>query len=65
MKRRLRERSPLKNCNKALTQDQWSQFWRDGYLRVEGLLDREMLTVMQEEHDRGRCSFPSLFNDPQ
>ncbi len=52
MKRRPGVRLPLKNCNKALTQDQWSQFWRDGYVKVEGLLDKELLALIQEEHDR-------------
>lgn len=45
------QRAPLKNCNKALTPEQWQFFWKNGYVKFENLLTSDQLDTMREEYE--------------
>ena len=52
MKRPHPHREPLKNCNKALTPEQWQFFWQNGYIKIENFLTSELFEQMSEEYER-------------
>ena len=42
----------LRYPGNALSPMQWRRFWRDGYVRVESLLNKEELSELRSAHDR-------------